>query len=126
MTVALAILSVLIVAMSMYGVVQPLKLTALVRGFMISPGVWGAVAIRLLLAGMLWFTAPISHTPITFKVLALLTLLAAIALPIIGAARLMNFINYLASWPPIAIRTQCLLGVALGAFLLWSLSPGLT
>jgi hypothetical protein len=125
MTVALAIFSALIIAMSMYGVVQPLKLTALVRRFMISPGVWGAVAIRLLLAGLLWFSAPFSHTPLTFKVLALLTFLAAIALPIIGAARLMKLIDYLASWPPIAIRIQCLLGVALGAFLLWSLSPGL-
>ncbi len=125
MTVALAIFSVLIIAMSIYGVVQPLKLTSLARRFMISPGVWGAVAIRVLLAGLLWFTAPISHTPLTFKVLALLTLLAAIALPIVGAARLMKFIDYLAFWPPIAIRIQCLLGVALGAFLLWSLSPGL-
>ncbi len=125
MTVALAIVSALIIAMSMYGVVQPLKLTMLVRDFMISPGVWGAVAIRLLLAGLLWFTAPTSHSPITFKILALLTLLAAVALPIIGAGRLMKFIDYLASWPPVAIRIQCLLGVALGAFLLWSLSPGL-
>ncbi|MEM9628768.1 MAG: hypothetical protein AAGA21_21230 [Pseudomonadota bacterium] len=125
MTVALAAFSVLIIAMSIYGVVQPAKLTALVRHFMISPGVWGAVAIRLLLAGLLWFSAPFSHTPLTFKVLALLTFLAAIALPMIGAARLMKFVDYLASWPPTAIRVQCLLGIALGAFLLWSLSHGL-
>jgi len=125
MTVALAIFSISIIAMSIYGVVQPSKLTALVRRFMISPGVWGAVAIRLLLAWLLWFSAPFSHTPLTFKILALLTFLAAIALPMIGAARLMKFIDHLASWPPIAIRVQCLLGVALGAFLLWSLSPGL-
>jgi len=125
MTLALAIFSALIMAMSIYGFVQPLKLTALVRCFMIRPGVWGVVAIRLLLAGLLWFSAPISQTPLTFKVLAFLALLAAIALPVIGAARLIKFIDYLASWPPIAIRIQCLLGVMLGAFLLWSLSPGL-
>lgn len=125
MTVALAIFSVLIIAMSIYGVVQPVQLTSLARRFMISPGVWSAVAIRVLLAGSLWFAAPASYTPLTFKVLALLTLLAAVALPIVGAARLMKFIDYLASWPPIAIRIQCLLGVVLGAFLLWSLSPGL-
>lgn len=126
MTIALAMLSVLIMAMSIYGVVQPRKLMELVRRFMINPGVWGAVAIRLLLAGLLWLTAEVSHTPITFKVLALLTLLAAIAMPMVGAARMMKFIDYVAAWPPIAIRIQCLLGVALGAFLLWSLSKGLT
>jgi len=126
MTIALALFSALIIAMSIYGVVQPLKLMEFVRRFMISPGVWGAVAIRLLLAGLLWLTAEVSHTPMTFKVLALLTLLAAIALPLVGAARMMKLIDYLAAWPPIAIRIQCLLGVALGAFLLWSLSKGLT
>ena len=126
MTIALAMFSALIIAMSIYGVVQPLKLMEFVRRFMISPGIWGAVAIRLVLAGLLWLTAEVSHTPMTFKVLALLTLLAAIALPLVGAARMMKFIDYIAAWPPIAIRIQCLLGVALGAFLLWSLSKGLT
>jgi len=125
MTVALALFSALIIAISIFGVVQPLKLTALVRRFMISPGVWGAVVIRILLAGLLWFSAPFSHTPLIFKVLALLTFLAAIALPIIGAPRLMKFIDYMASRPPIAIRFQCFLGAALGAFLLWSLIRGL-
>ena len=92
---------------------------------MAGPGVWSAAAIRVLLAGLLWFAAPISHTPITLKVLALLALLAAVALPMIGAARLLRLIDRVASWPPMVIRLQCVLGVAFGAFLLWSVSPGL-
>ncbi len=124
MSIALAILSVILIVMSLYGAVAPDKLTTLVRGFMTRDGVWFAVAFRVLLALLLWFSAPVSHTPMTFKALALLAFVAAIALPCIGSQRLLRIIDYVASWPPLAIRFQCLLGAAFGGFLLWSASPG--
>lgn len=125
MSIALGIFSVVLIAISIYGVVLPLKLTVFVRSFMTGPGVWGAVLVRLLMAIILWFSAPVSHTPIIFKGLAFLALMAAVLLPIIGAPRLIKLIDRLASWPPLVIRLQCLLGVAFGVFLLWSVSPGL-
>ena len=125
MTTALTIFSAMLIAMSVYGVVLPLQLTALVRRFMVGPGVWGASGVRILLAGLLWFSAPLSHTPTAFKVIALLALLSAVALPFVGTARLLRLIDHIACWPPWIIRCQCLLGVAFGAFLLWSASPNL-
>ena len=125
MAITLAIFSTILIAISLYGVVLPLKLTVLVRGFMVGPGVWGAVAIRILLAVLLWFSAAVSHTPTTFKVLAVLALVAAIALPMVCVVRLLKIIDRIASWPPMAIRLQCVLGAAFGAFLLWSVSPRL-
>ena len=125
MAITPAIFSAMIIGISLYGVVLPLKLKALFRRFMVGPGVWGAVAIRLLMAVLLWFSAPVSHTPTTFKVLALLALVVAVALPIVGTVRLLKLMDRVASWPPMAIRLQCVLGVAFGAFLLWSVSPGL-
>jgi hypothetical protein len=125
MSIILAIFSVILIAISLYGVVLPLKLTALVRGFMARTGVWGAAAVRLFLAVLLWFSAPVSHTPTTFRVLALLALVAAVVLPIVGSVRLQKLIDRVASWPQIAIRLGCVIGVAFGAFLLWSVSPGL-
>ncbi len=68
---------------------------------------------------------PVSHTPTLFKALAALLFLAAIAHPIVGRARLKRFLESLASWPPWAIRLPCLLGVALGGFLLWSISSAI-
>lgn len=125
MAITLAIFSAMFIALCMYGASLPDKLIELVRSFMSGPGLWAAVAIRLLLAALLWLTAPISHTPTTFKVLAVLVFVAAVILPIIGTYRLVKFIDRLASWPRLAIRLQCLLGVAFGAFLLWSVSPGI-
>ncbi len=125
MVIALALFSVLFTGLSLYGLVLPRGLTRFVRRFMLGPGVWGAVVIRLLLAALLWFSAPVSHTPTTFQVLAVLLLLSAVALPIIGAARLIEIIDRFASWPPIVLRLQCMIGVAVGGFLLWSVSAEL-
>lgn len=123
MVIALAILSVVIVVLSVYGVLLPYRLVGLVRG--ITSGglvLWIGVAVRLLLAALLWFTAPVSQTPTAFKVLAALFVLAAIALPIVGRLRLERLLESLASWPPWAIRLPCLLGIAMGGFFLWSIS----
>lgn len=123
MTIALATMSVIIIALSLYGVLLPLRLVRLVRGFMQREvGLGFAVAIRLLLGALLWFSAPVSHTPGLFKVLSALMFLTAVTLPLVGYSRLNRFIAYIASWPPWAIRLQCLLGVALGGFLLFSIS----
>ena len=126
MAIALAILSVVIVVLSMYGVLLPHRLIRLVRGFMSGGlGLWSAVTVRLLLAALLWFTAQVSHAPTSFKALAALLFLSAIAHAIVGRARLKKFRESLSSWPPWAIRLPCLLGVAMGVFLLWAISPAI-
>ncbi len=126
MAFALAIFSVMIVVLSTYGVFLPDRIIGMVRSNMSrGPGLWIAVGVRLLFAAMLWFAAPISHTPILLKVLAALILLSAIAHQFVGRTRLKIFIESLATWPRWAIRLPCLFGVALGAFLLWSVSSSL-
>ncbi len=123
MSIALAIFSLIIVLLSAYGFIQPLVLTSFVRRFMAGLGLWVAVVARLILALLLWFSAPLSHTPVTFQVLAILALVAAIGLPIIGAQRILKLLDWVASWRQLAIRLWCLLGVGFGGFLLWSISP---
>ncbi len=126
MALTLAILSLIIVAFSIYGVLLPQRLVEVVRRIMSGrPGLWIAVAVRLLLAAVLWFTAPVSLTPTIFKVLAVLMVIAAVAIPIVGLARLGKLMDYLATWPQWAVRLGCLCGVAFGGFLLWSISSAI-
>ena len=121
---ALAIFSLIIVLLSAYGVFKPSSLVSFVRGFMVGgSGLWVAVVARLILAFLLWFSAPLSLTPTTFKVLAVLALVAAIALPIMGVQRILKLMEWVESWQQPAIRLWCSLGVAFGGFLLWSISP---
>jgi len=123
MAIALAIFSLVIVLLSAYGAFYPSYLTLFVRGFMAGPGLWLAVVARLILALLLWISAPLSHTPVTFQVLAIIALMAAIALPIIGTQRILKLLDWVTSWRQPVIRLWCLLGVGFGGFLLWSVSP---
>ena len=126
MPIILALFSVTLVALSLYGVIMPLKLAVLVQLFLNKFEVRGAAVIRLFLAVVLWLCAPVSHTPVVFKVLAVIMLATAIVLLTIGRVRLQKLIDWVTTWPPITIRLQCAVGVGFGAFLLWSVSPGLS
>ena len=123
MAIGLTIFSVIIVLLSMYGVLQPVNLTLFVRGFMAGSGLWVAVAARVIIAILLWFSAPLSLTPTTFQALAILMLISAFVLPMVGTQRILKLMQWVESWPQLAIRLWCLLGVAFGGFLLWSISP---
>ncbi|HEY8586886.1 MAG TPA: hypothetical protein VIL60_09190 [Rhodanobacter sp.] len=122
MAIALAIFSLVILLPSAYAIVRPSILAAFARGFMEGPGLWVAVIVRLVLALLLWFSAPLSYTPVTFQALAIVAIAAAVALPLMGTARILKVIDWVASWRVAAIRSWCLLGVGFGAFLLWSIS----
>ena len=124
MAITLAIFSLVIVLLSLYGVFWPSSLVSFVRGSMAGgSGLWVAVVARLILAVLLWFLAPLSLTPTTFSVLAVLALVAAFALPVMGVQRILKLMEWVGNWRPSAIRLWCLLGVAFGGFLLWSISP---
>ncbi len=119
MAVTLTIFSVLVIAMSLYGVIWPVKILAFARRFLVSPGIWAASGLRLMGAALLWFTAPVSQTATVFRVLAALVLVAAVAIPVMGTARLVSLLEC----PTIVVRLQGLIGIGFGGFVLWSIWP---
>lgn len=123
MVIALVIVALVVILTCLYGIVRPVVLIGFARRFLVSPGIWAASGIRVLLAVLLWFTATSSQTPGAFKVLAFLALVAAIAILVAGKARLMKLLERLETWPALAIRTQMVVGLFFGAFLWWSLWP---
>jgi hypothetical protein len=123
MAASLVILSLLIIGLSLYGVLMPEKLIQLAGGMMqAKAGLRIAITVRLLLGMLLWLSASVSRTPGLFKVFAVLMLLTAVMLPVIGQTRLNQLITHLASRPVWTVRLLCLIGVALGGFFLWSVS----
>jgi hypothetical protein len=122
--IALVVLATLIVGLSFWGVLSPPNLVSFVRTFMHRPGsIAFAVAVRIFLAALLWLAAPASNTPTIFQVLAGVALVAALGIALAGSERVSKLIDHVASWPQLVIRLQCLLGVAFGLFLIWSVSP---
>lgn len=121
MTGILALFSVFMIAGSVYGMIFPTELLSQVSEFIIK-SLWIAVVVRLFLAVLLWFSATRSRTPITFKVLAVLAMLGAVAIPLIGSERLLMLIAWYSELPVWMVRVQISVGLAFGTFLLWSIS----
>jgi hypothetical protein len=82
-----------------------------------------AVGIRVALGLALLLVAKASVFPLTFTILGAVAILAAIALPFIGMARIKTLIDWIETLPTIAIRLWVLVGVALGGVLLWGVYP---
>lgn len=122
-TIASSLLVALIIVFSLWGVLFPQGPVSFARIFMQRHGaVVFAVAIRLLLAGLLWVVAPASNTPTIFQILAGVALLAALGIALVGPSRVPRLIECIASRPPFVVRLQCLLGLVFGLFLIWSVS----
>ena len=121
----LAIVSVLLSALFVLGVLLPHRFIGIARGFMTGPGIGGAVAIRLLLAVLLWLSAPASSTPVAFRILALVMFAAAFAALMLGTDRIVKLIDRMAGWPPVVIRLPSAVGLAFSAFMLWSVAPAI-
>lgn len=88
MPILLAIVAAALMVLSLYGVLLPQRLVRWVRGFMAGRhGLATAIGVRVVLAVLLWFTAADSQTPTIFRVLAILTLIAALVFPFVGIDR---------------------------------------
>ena len=125
MLIVVALFSVLIVAISSYGLVSPPGIVEFVRRFQAGPGVWAGFAIRLVFAVALWQAAPFSATPSAFRVLAAVAFLGAVALPVMGSTRFDIFVEWWVEQPAWFLRIWLLLALAFGLFTLWSSAAGL-
>ena len=121
----LAVVSALLGALFMVGVFDPRRLIAVARNLLGGTGVAGAVGVRLLLAGLLWFSAPVSLNPGAFRVLASVMLVAALSALVLGTDRLARLVDRMAGWRPVFVRLPIAVGLALCVFMLWSVSPAI-
>lgn len=118
----LAVLSVLLGTFFLYGLLFPIGFMGRLRRFMAGPGPRGAVAIRLLLAALLWFSAPISATPSAFRSMAVVVLVAALGPLMLGPDGMLRLVDRMAHRPPLVTRLPCAAGLAISLFMLWSVS----
>ena len=78
-----------------------------------------AVGIRLLLGVALIVAAPASLFPLVFRVIGVIAILAALALPIMGIERIRRLVGWFAALPSLALRLWLVFGFAFGAFLVY-------
>ena len=125
MSKVLAVFAVLLALASISGMLFPAEILSWVREAFLDTGIWWAAGVRLILAVLLWFSAPVSRTPIAFRVLAILVLFGAGFIVTIGSEGVLEILDWLGSWPLWGTRLSSALGVAFGAFMFWSVTQKL-
>lgn len=116
------IFAAMILALSAWGLVVPVRLLAMVRGVMEHErGMYVAVLIRLILGLALLIAAPGSRYPLFLYYLGWFALVAAVGLALIGRGRVLRFLGWFDSMPSFAIRLWLLGGIAFSAFLVYAL-----
>ena len=121
----LAVVAASLGVLFLLGVVRPLGLVAIARNLLGDTGVAGAVGVRLVLAALLWFSAPASSAPGTFRVLALVMFVAAISALLLGKDRFARLVDRMTRLRPHLLRLPFAVGLALCVFMLWSVSPAI-
>jgi hypothetical protein len=118
MTALVVILGALIAALGAAGVVSPRVLIGFVDSVWRRPrGIYGVVAVRLVLGVVLVVAAPDCRFPEIVRILGVLSLVAAVVLPLLGRERLRRMIDWWISRPGGFIRAWSLAAVAFGVFL---------
>jgi hypothetical protein len=120
--VIVAVVSIFVVGMGVFGLVSPTGMAAFVLSWRSKTGLWTASIGRLIIGLALWIAAPTSRAPVVLQVLAVLSVVSALVLPLLGISRFESILSWWSRQPPAFIRLWSALALALGAFLLWSVA----
>ncbi len=112
--------ALLVLGLGLYAVVSPRGLPRFAEIFLSPTGLGVAITLRLTVGTLMWMAADSSRTPRFLRVLGMLLVISAVALPVIGLARMESMAAWgMAQGDPL-LRVMALMVTGLGAFLLWS------
>lgn len=120
-----ALFGLMMIGLSAFGTLQPIALFKLVRRAADGPFMLIAVSTRLFMALILWLAAPEARQPAVFRVLAIIALVAAFVILLVGKPKLMQMIEWWAGKPVGIQRAWILLGLLFGGYLVWAIWPAL-
>jgi hypothetical protein len=116
-----SVVAVLIAAMAIFAIASPKRFFDQFEAFHLPSKVWALASIRFVMGLAFWLAAPDSGHPTVFRVFGVITVAAAVALPIIGARGISRVLEWWRQRPPIFVRVWGLTATGFALFLLWSL-----
>ncbi len=121
-TVALVI-SLLVVAIGLLGVIAPDRLLRMVRIYERPAGVFVAGAIRVVLGIALFLVAPESRAPEFLRVIGVVSIVAGLATPLVGPVRIGRLVDWWTARPAGVVRAWAAFAMAFGLALVWAVRP---
>ncbi len=120
LTWVVALFGIAITLLGVLGLVRPGNLMRLVLGAWQSrKGFYFSIGIRVVFGIVLLLVASQSRFPDAFRVLGIISLVAAMAAPFLGFDRLQRFVQKWAKRSPGFIRGWSVMAAAFGVFLLY-------
>lgn len=121
MRVAVVMLGLFVLALGVLGVARPATLIGFVeRPWRSRAGLYAAVLFRAALGVLLLAAASSTRFPWAIGALGVLSLAAAVSLPLLGYERLRKFVDWWMARPQGFVRGWSLTACAFGAFLVWA------
>ena len=118
MTLATIVLSALIVFPGLYALFLPDELRASIGKLASIRGRLLAAAFRLTLGLVLWVVYPETAHPVLFKVFAVVFIVSAVLVLLIGQRVFDRMIHWVASWPSGSLRAWGVVAIGLGVWLI--------
>ncbi|MGI9325452.1 MAG: hypothetical protein ACR2PZ_09560 [Pseudomonadales bacterium] len=116
-----ALFGIFIVVACVWGLASPERLFASALGLLNSKVVyWVTIGPRLILGIALLLAAHVSWTPTVFQILAVITLLGAVAIPFIGSSRILQIIRWVQDLPTVLVRVWLVFGLLFGGYLIYA------
>ena len=121
MRAAIAALGLFILALGVLGVGRPATLIGWVeRPWKSRAGLYFAVGFRAAVGVLLLAAASSTRFPWVVGALGVLSLVAAVSIPLLGYARLRKFVEWWVARPAGFVRAWSLVACAFGAFLIYA------
>jgi len=115
-----SVISIFVAGMGVLGLVLPTRMISFVSRWQSKTGLWVAFIVRLAFGISLWVVAPASRAPVVLQVLAVVSVVSALVIPLIGVSGLKSILSWWFSQSPVFRRVWFVAAVVLGVFILWS------
>ena len=120
MAIIVSVLGVVIALIGVMGVANPRSLNKLVQRWQ-SPARFGfAVVIRVVLGVVFLAVAPDFRAPLVVRIVGVISVVAALAILIVGRVRLDAFIEWWLRRSPALLRLWATVAIAFGALLVYA------
>jgi hypothetical protein len=114
------VVSIFVAGMGVLGLVSPAKMVSFVSRWQSKTGLWVAFVVRLAFGISLWLVAPTSRSSVVLQVLAVVSVVSALLLPLVGVSRFKSILSWWSRQSPGFMRVWLALALVLGVFILWS------